>query len=81
MRELCVCAHSAVFDSATLCSLPGSSVQGFFRQEYWTGLLCSLPGGLPYPGIKLASLMSPRLAGGFFGTSATWEALFHLELL
>ena len=26
------------------------------------------------PGIELASLMSPVLAGGFFTTSATWEA-------
>ena len=27
--------------------------------------------GLPYPGIELASLVSPALAGGFF---TTWEA-------
>ena len=26
-------------------------------------------------GIELAFLMSPALAGGFFTTSATWEAL------
>ena len=30
-------------------------------------------GGL-YPGIELASLTSPALAGGFFTTSATWDA-------
>ena len=29
---------------------------------------------LPDPGIKPESLMSPALAGGFFTTSATWEA-------
>ena len=29
---------------------------------------------LPSPGIEPASLMSPTLAGGFFTTSATWEA-------
>ena len=33
------------------------------------------PGDLPDPGIKPASLRSPALAGGFFTTSATWEAL------
>ena len=33
------------------------------------------PGDLPDPGIKLVSLMSPALAGGFFTTSATWEAV------
>ena len=46
----------------------------FSRQEYGNGLLCPPPGHLPDPGIKLASLMSPALAGGFFTTSATWEA-------
>ena len=37
------------------CSPRGSSVHGFSRQEYWSGLLCSPPGDLPYPGIKPAS--------------------------
>ena len=43
----------------------------FFRQEYWSGLPCSLPGDLPDPGIEP---VSPTSAGGFFTTSATWEA-------
>ena len=30
---------------------------------------------LPNPGMELASLKSPALAGRFFTTSATWEAL------
>ena len=47
---------------------------GFSRQEYWSGLPFSSPGDLPDPGIKPATLMSPALAGGFFTTSATWEA-------
>ena len=34
------------------CSLPGSSVQGFFRHKYWSGLPCPPPGNLPSPGIK-----------------------------
>ena len=46
---------------------------GFSRQEYWSGLPCPPPGDLPDPGIDL-SLMSVALAGGFFTTSATWEA-------
>ena len=46
----------------------------FFRQEYWSELPCPLPGDLPSPGIELVSLTSPALAGGFFTTSATWEA-------
>ena len=42
----------------------------FSRQEYSSGLPFPLPGDLPNPGIKPASLMSPALAGRFFTTSA-----------
>ena len=64
----------------TLCdpidhSPPGPLSMGFSRQEYFSGLPCPLPGDLPDPGIKSVSLMSPALAGGFFTTSASWEAL------
>ena len=45
------------------------------RQEHWNGLLCPPPGELPNSGIKLASFTSPTLAGMFFTTNATWEAL------
>ena len=38
---------------------------GFSRQEYWSGWPCPPPGDLPNPGIELASLKSPALAGGF----------------
>ena len=47
---------------------------GFSRQEYWSRLPFPPPGDLPDPGIEPVSLMSPALAGGFFTTSATWEA-------
>ena len=46
---------------------------GFSRQEYCSMLPCPPPGDLPDLGIKLASLTSPALAGGFFTTSAIWE--------
>ena len=48
---------------------------GLSRQEYWRGFPCPPPGDLPSPGIKPTSLMPPALAGGFFTTSNTWEAL------
>ena len=41
---------------------------GFSRQEYWSGLPCPPPGGLPNPGIEPASLASPALGSGFFTT-------------
>ena len=46
----------------------------FSRQEYQSGLPCPPPRDLLDPGIKPVFLMSPVLAGGFFTTSATWEA-------
>ena len=55
-------------------SLPGSSL-GFPRQEFWSGLPCPPPGDLPDPGIEPVSLTSPALAGVFFTSSVTWEAL------
>ena len=40
-------------------SPPGSSVYGFSRQEYWSGLPCPPSGDLPDPGIERVSLISP----------------------
>ena len=60
----------------TLCDPTDCSPQAplsmqFSRQAYWSGLQCPPPGDLSYPGIELASLMSPALAGRLFTTSAT----------
>ena len=52
------------------CSLPGSSVPGFPRQEYWSRLPFSPPGN---PGIEPVSLASPSATGGSFTTSSPWE--------
>ena len=46
----------------------------FFSQEHWNWLPFPSPGVLSNSGIKPVSLMSPALAGGFFTTSASWEA-------
>ena len=48
--------------------------KGFSRREYWNGLPCPSPGDLPDPGTEPTTLRSPALAGGFFTTSAAWEA-------
>ena len=55
------------------CSPPRSSVHGFSRPKYWSGLPCPPPGHPPHPGIKLVSLKSSALAGGFFTTNTPWE--------
>ena len=50
------------------CSLPGSSVHGILRQEYWSGLAFPSPEDLPNPEKEPASLASPVLAGRLFTT-------------
>ena len=53
--------------------------RGFSRQQHWSGLPCPPPEDLPDPGIEPSSFMTPALAGGFFTTSATWEAKFGFQ--
>ena len=67
--------HYSCLENSMDCSLPGSTVHGFSRQEYWSEFPCLPPGDLLDLGMEPESLMSPALAGGFFMTSATWEAL------
>ena len=44
---------------------------GFLRQEYWSGLPCPSPGGLPDPGIEAHLLLGRQIL--YHG--ATWEML------
>ena len=60
----CVWLFAALWTIA--CQAPLS--MGFSRQESWSELPCPPPGGLP------------ALAGGFFTTSATWEARKTMEI-
>ena len=54
---------------------PGSSVHGFSRQEYWSGLPFPTPGDLPHPGIRPVSLASPALAGRFLSLAPPGKSL------
>ena len=60
------------------CSLPGSSVHGILQAKIleWVAMISSR--GLPNPGIKPTSLMSPALAGEFSTTRATREAYIYI---
>ena len=58
------------------CSPPGSSVHGILQARILEWLPCPPPGDSPHPGTEPESLTSPVLAGRFFTTSATWEALW-----
>ena len=55
------------------CSLPRSSVLGFLKQEYWSGLPFPPPGDFPNPGIKLESPVSPALVSEFLTTESPGE--------
>ena len=64
----------------TACQAPLS--MGFSRHEYWNGLPFPTSGDFSNPGkIKPTSLVSPVLAGGFFNTSASWEAQVNSVLV
>ena len=62
-------SHVQLFETQwTVASQAPLSI-GFSRQEYWSGLPCPSPGDLPHPQIK------SEVAGRFFNTSVTWEAI------
>ena len=78
--QICACVLSCfscvrLFTTLWTVAHQAPLSMGFCRQEEWSGLPCPPPGDLPDPGIELMSLKSPALAGRFFSTSATWEAL------
>ena len=81
--KTCVCAVTSyvrLFAITWSVAHQAPLSMGFSRQEYWSGLPCSLSGDLPNAGIKPVSLMSPALAGRFLTTSATWEALRNSKI-
>ena len=57
------------------CSPPGSSIHGIFQAGTLKWVAISFSRGSSHPGIELECLTSPALAGWYFTTSATWEAL------
>ena len=60
------------------CSLPGSSVHGVLQAEILEWIAMPSARRSSQPRDRTQSLPSPALAGGFFTTSATWEALRSL---
>ena len=74
--------HAKLLQSCpTLCdpvvySLPGSSVHAILQAGILEWVAMPSPRDLPNPGIEPMSFMPPALAGRFFTTSTTWEALY-----
>jgi len=76
----CVCLVSSNSETPwTVCSLPGSSVHGIPRQEYWSGLPFPPSGNLPDPGIEPASPVSRASAGEFFTTKLSGKPICILQ--
>ena len=77
---MCMCVHAKLLQLClTLydpvdCSPLGSSVHGISQVRILECVACPPPGHLLDTVMEPASLTSPALAGGFFTTSATWEA-------
>jgi len=63
----------------TDCSLPGSSLYEILQARILEWVAVPSSRGSSRPRIKPASLTSSALAGGFFTTSVTWEALIFME--
>ena len=76
---LCGCAKS-LHSCPTLCnpmgcSLPGSSVHGILQARILEWVAMPSSRGSSQPRIEPKSIISPALAGRFFTSSTTWEAL------
>ena len=74
-----VCMHAKSLQPwLTLCNpMDHSSAHGILQARILEWVALTFSRDLPSPGIESLISMSPALTGGFFTTSATWEA--HLS--
>ena len=68
-------SHTRLFEAPWAVACQPPLPMEFSREEYWSGVLFSAPGNPLNLGMEPASLASPALAGRFFTTRTTWEAL------
>ena len=64
----CVLSFAQLFVTGWTAAWQAALSMGFSRQKYWSALPFPRLGNLPNPEIKLASPVSPALAGRFFIT-------------
>ena len=67
-------SHVWFFCDPVNCSLPCCSVHGILQARILEWATRPSSRKFPDPGIEHPLLTSPALAGGFFATSAAWEA-------
>ena len=58
------------------CSPPGSSIDGIFQQECWSGLPFPPPGDIPDPGIEPTFPVSPAMPADSLSLESMGEPLF-----
>ena len=79
--KLCACMHtcSLMSDFAIPWTVAHQAFlsMGFSWQKYWSGLPFFFSRGSSWSGSQLKSLVFPSLAGGFFTSWATREALYE----
>ena len=63
------------------CSLPGSSVHGILQARVLEWVATSFSRESSGPGIELASLLSPALAGRFFTTQLSGKPCIKLGVV
>jgi len=56
-------SHVQLFATLWIIAVQAPLCMGYSSQEYSSVLLCPPPGGLPHPGLKPTSPISPALAG------------------
>ena len=77
----CACCRVQLFATPWTVAHQAPLFMGFPRQEYWSGLPFPTLGDLPNPGIKLTSLASLALAGGFFYVKYVFSFLSDIQSL
>ena len=76
---LCVCVHAKllqyvwIFETPWTVAWPGSYVHGILQARI-LGWAIPFSRGSSHLGVKSKSLTFPEMAGGFFTTSANWDA-------
>ena len=77
---MCTFGCVQLFVTPWTATRQASLFREFFRQENWSGLPFPTPGDFPDLRIKLTSLVSAALTGGFFTTVPPRFVLMSMQL-
>ena len=75
---VCALSHVQLFAALRTVAHQAPLSVGFFRQEYWRGLLFLPPGNLPDPGTEPTSPVSPALQADYLSSEPLGKPLILL---